>query len=114
MKRMSEQEETDLLQIVKDIRVESNDWRKDNDEVNERFRNDLMQEVGALISELKGIKLIVNENTIDIKEFKDIKLQVNGAWGAAKFLATISSWFAGIGAVLWAAWLLFKDHFKHL
>ncbi len=107
---MSESEETDLLQILKDNRVETVEYRRANDEVNERFRNDLMQEVGALIEEVRAIKIVVKENTKSIAKFDKYEDEISGA---AKFGKAVLSFLIGLSVVGGVLWGFLTSYFKH-
>lgn len=110
MPPMSETEESDLLQIVKDIRVESNEWRRQNDEMNAEFRLMWMQETNAIRQRIKSLETIGIDNITMIKKFEKYESEISGA---TKFGKAIFSFLVGLAVAAGVVWGFLITYFKH-
>ena len=107
---MSEQDQVDLLQIVKDIQLESQEWRKANDLANAEFRRMLMEEFITLKEKVSNLEKIVNNNNQVIETYETYLTEIKGA---SKYGKIILSIFIGASAILGALWAFLTAYFTH-
>ena len=107
---MSEKDQVDLLQIVKDIQLESKAWRTENDRANAEFRRMLMEEFVSLKEKVSALEKIVNTNNQVIETYETYITEIKGASKYGKILLSI---LIGLSAIAGGLWAFLTAYFSH-
>lgn len=108
-----EEKEISVMGFLAKMDAKSTEWRKENDFVTEQFRISLMEEVGALKTEIKAIKTTVTEHSLDIAYVNDLKKKAGWGISAMKFLAWLSGWCWGLVIAYHLVIEFVKEHFNY-